>query len=112
MKMTWKNAGLVFRGGTKEARELAGKRVRATRDLNGALTYTAGIGKPGTFDIPKLAEGLIGYDVPPGQLDAILLVFPTVAGTKLTSLTQAARMETTSVVVNWPTFRTAFEIDA
>ena len=108
--MAWKLAGTLFRGGTLEVRALLGKRVRARRLLSGCRLFDPSGREHETTDIVMAAEGLIGY-VPTGQLDQILLVFPIERGVRLLSLDQAARQRIQSVLINWPTFRDAFDID-
>jgi hypothetical protein len=108
--MAWRIAGTVFRGSTQEAKVLAGKRVRTRRALLSSRIYDPDGKKDETTDLDAQAEGIIGH-VPAGQFDQILIAFPLDKGIRLTSLDQAMRQRLVCVLVNWPTFRDAFDID-
>jgi len=110
--MAWKNASLVFHGGTQEARSLQGKKIRAISPLQRISTVE--IARPDgprgpMVDIGAGTVGFVGF-VPDNALDQIRLCFPK-NGTQVTSLAVAMRGQVIVVQVNWPTFRERFQIE-
>lgn len=108
--MTWKHASLVFRGGTREARALKGKKIRSITMLYGVST----IGSDGQSGIPTDiaigAEGFVGF-VPETALDEIRICFSKdrTPANSLEAMMRSGRI--TVIQVNWGTFKHAFEID-
>lgn len=105
--MVWKPVSSVFRGGTAAARELKGKRIKATMRLEGNEFSPNGQGE--TVVIKLNEEGFVGH-VPPGMPDMLVLAFPK-SSPLPSSLEQLTRGSFKTLLVNAPTFKSRFSID-
>jgi hypothetical protein len=108
--MAFKNASLVFQGGTAEARALFGKRARVRLAVE--MAQFDAINPRKVQPRLRLAPGTEGFvaRVPDDAMDMINLVFPA-SGACPTSLDALMRGKFNVFRVNWATFRANFEID-
>lgn len=105
--MTWKPASSVFHGGTVGVQNLFGKRVRVRRQLsaNQFLGAERPLGQPISMNVGRL--GFVGRPVD----DKIVLAFSKHPEPLPASLDLLMRGRFDSVLVNWPTFRSQFEVE-
>jgi hypothetical protein len=106
---TWKPAGSVFQGGTQEVLALKGKRVRARRILLGMRVHT---GISGSEQSKDVAAGECGFIANPQGSD-ILIAFPRDPSQRFANIDALTRHFAFDViVVNWPTFKIQFDVEA
>ena len=106
--MAWTPVSSKFQGGTDAARALLGKRIRAIGSMELQSFEPNGRSKP--VPLKPMEEGFVGH-VPPTQADHVVLAFP-IAGPPPLTLDQLQRQQFKTVLVNWPTLRQQFQIDA
>lgn len=107
--MAWRRTSTVFRGGSKEAQALFGRKVRArgSISLGEYFDERRPIGKPITIRVGEI--GFVGH----AKMDAtIVLAFPVDQARTYANLEALARAgQFRSILCNWPTFREQFDID-
>lgn len=110
---TWQPASSVFSGGTQEIKALLGRRVRTTASISGLLVYDPNPAqkKHETFDLSHGRVGFVGHSSP--QRHDLLVAFPINRSSNPPSLEALSRSGSFKVVVvNAPTFKHKFEIEA
>lgn len=107
----WKQASAVFLGGTEQIKRLTGKKVRTKSALMGIAVFDPLSNKPTTTDI---AAGRVGFVANPHpNLSSLLVAFPKSASDTPTTLDALQKSRNFAViVVNEPTFKMQFEIEA
>jgi hypothetical protein len=109
-EMVWKPAKDHFRGGTDAAMALKGKKVRAIKAMNFSTSYLGeGMG-PGQAVHVKAGTVAVVGSVPPKHMDHLLVAVPRTPQSN-PSLASLMLGSFDSLLVNWPTFRSNFEID-
>jgi hypothetical protein len=106
--MAWVPADRVFRGGTEEVKALYGRRVRSRMPVAPNRFHGVDMRAGDPVALPALTVAFVGRPV----RDMVVLAVPTppvVPGLTLAMLER--RGVFTAVLVNWPTLRTAFEIE-
>jgi hypothetical protein len=108
---SWKLASSVFFGGTGQIQAIKGRRVRARVPLSNFNVYDPINPRTETFSVRAGAIGLIANPHP--NRPELLIAFPlnpALAPTTLDNLMRTGGFKV--VMVNEPTFRLQFEIEA
>ena len=104
----WKKASAVFFGGTQQALDLKGRRVRNIIALQGVPLHDPGAIKPATTNVPINHIGFLANPL----LEELLIAYPKNQQQLVTSLDSLVKSGAFFVVkVNWPTFKARFEIE-
>lgn len=105
--MQWTLASAVFKGGTKEALLLKGRRVRARTRLLGMRVNDPSRPTPTTMDVSPGRIGILANAIG----DELLLAYPKDQHAVVRTLEELMRRDFDAIWVNWPTFRAQFDIE-